>query len=369
MIKVLHFFKTYLPDSMGGIEQVIFQLCEGGPAHGIDAEVLYVSKHESCRAVPIGNHVSHRSAQNFDVASTPVSFAALRDFRELSERADLVHYHFPWPFMDIGHFLMRSRKPTVLTYHSDIVKQKSLLKLYAPLMHRFLGDVDRIVASSESYYRSSPTLKHFANKVQVIPFGLDEGSYPAVDCQRLQYWKNQVGQKFFLFVGALRYYKGLTYLLRALQSTDMRVVIVGDGPMADDLKREAGELKLQNVHFLGKQSDEDKVALLKLSYGFVFPSHLRSEAFGMSLLEAAMFGKPMITCEIGSGMSDINIDGVTGFSVPPADPLALRAAMQRLWGNPDVAARLGRQARDRYENKFRSDTMLQAYADLYRSLI
>jgi len=369
MIKVLHFFKTYLPDSMGGIEQVVFQLCEGGRAYGVEAEVLYVSRRGGRRAIQVGSHLSHSSAQNIDVASTPISISALKDFRELSECADLVHYHFPWPFMDVAHFLKGSRKPTVLTYHSDIVKQRGLLKLYRPLMYRFLTDVDRIVASSESYFKSSPTLRDFSEKVVVIPFGLDERSYPLVDDERLQYWRKEVGQKFFLFVGALRYYKGLTYLLRALQSTDMRVVILGDGPMADDLKREAHELGLANIQFLGRQSDVDKVALLNLSYGFVFPSHLRSEAFGMSLLEAAMFGKPMISCEIGSGMSDININGLTGFCVPPADPHALRAAMQRLWDNPNEAAQLGIRARSRYVERFRSEAMLQAYANLYSSLI
>ena len=109
--------------------------------------------------------------------------------------------------MDVAHFLTRVRKPTVLTYHSDIVKQKTLLRLYKPLMHQFLKRVDRIVATSPNYVESSETLQRFQDKVRVIPIGLDEATYPCPTDEKLAYWRKQVGERFFLFVGALRYYK------------------------------------------------------------------------------------------------------------------------------------------------------------------
>lgn len=369
MIRVLHFFKTYMPDNLGGIEQVIFQLCEGGFDHGIESEVLYLSPRGSGRNERVGKHLAHRSSQSFQLASTPFSIRGFKDFRELSEMVDVVHYHFPWPYMDLAHFMARVKKPSVVTYHSDIVKQKNLMKLYGPLMNRFLSGVDAIVASSNAYADSSPVLRGFSDKVSVIPFGLDRASYPAVDSQREDYWRGRLGSRFFLFVGALRYYKGLTYLLRALQGTDIPLVVLGDGLLASELKSEADELGLSNVHFLGRLPDTEKVVLLKLCYGFVFPSHLRSEAFGVSLLEAAMFGKPMISCEIGSGMSDINIDGVTGYAISPADPLALREALLRLWRDPINAQKMGEQALRHYEANFRSSTMLKKYANLYRRIV
>lgn len=353
---------------MGGVEQVIFQLAEGGIRHGIQSDVLYLSRRGSARNEKVGNHISHRSKLDFHLASTGFSLSAVRDFAELAKKADLIHYHFPWPYMDLVHFATRMSKPTVVSYHSDIVKQKKLLKLYQPLMHRFLGDVDRIVAASPNYVATSPVLGRYRDKVSVIPFGLDRGTYQPPSADRLAYWQMRFGGRFFLFVGALRYYKGLTFLLQAVRDTGMPVAIVGHGPLEAELHAEASRLGLSNVHFLGALPDEDKVALLNLCYALVFPSHLRSEAFGISLLEAAMYGKPMISCEIGTGTTYINIANETGLVIPPEDPAALRQAMVALWGQPEWAAAMGRQAVFRFEELFSADAMVSAYAKLYRNL-
>lgn len=100
--------------------------------------------------------------------------------------------------------------------------------------------------------------------------------------------------------------------LDAVQGTDYPVVIVGSGPVEAELKAHASRLGLRIVHFLGALPDEDKVALLRLCYAVVFPSHLRSEAFGISLLEGAMYGKPLISSEISTGTSYINVSEVFG---------------------------------------------------------
>ena len=144
---------------------------------------------------------------------------------------------------------------------------------------------------------------------------------------------------------------------------------MGAGPIEEDLKRQAREQKLSTIHFLGQLSDEDKVALLKQCTGVLFPSHLRSEAFGVSLLEGAMYGKPMISSEIGTGTSFINVGGETGLVIPPSDPDALRHAMQYVWEHPSVAAERGRWAQERYWGQFTADKMAHAYVDLYRELL
>lgn len=369
MIKVLHFFKTYYPESMGGIEQVIFQLAEGCAADGVESEVLYLSRRGAARSEPIGRHLTHRSKLDFHVASTGFSLSAIRDFKALAAQADIIHYHFPWPFMDLVHFAAGIRKPTVVSYHSDIVKQKVLLRLYQPLMNTFLRRVDRIVASSPNYAATSPVLSRFSRKVSIIPYGLDESTYPTPSAERLAHWAQTVGEKFFLFVGALRYYKGLNYLLEAAKATGYPVVILGGGHLEFELRAQAEQLQVQNVHFLGSLPDADKAALLTLCHAFVFPSHLRSESFGISLLEGAMYAKPMISCDIGSGMSFINIAGETGLEVAPRDPLALAQAMATLWNDPALTARLGAGARKRYEQTFTSRTMASAYSALYRELL
>ncbi|MFT0521172.1 glycosyltransferase family 4 protein [Pseudomonas faucium] len=369
MIKVLHFFKTYYPDSMGGIEQVIFQIAEGGRALGIDSQVLSLSPKGAARDVPVGHHLAHRSRLDLHLASTGFSLSAFKDFAELARQADIVHYHFPWPYMDLVHFATHVKKPTVVSYHSDIIKQKWLLKLYQPLMNRFLSSVDRIVASSPNYAASSQELTRFKDKVSIIPYGLDRATYPPASPEKLAYWRARLGERFFLFVGALRYYKGLDYLLQAARINGLPVAIVGGGFLENSLKQQAADLGLANVHFLGSLPDEDKAALLELCYGFVFPSHLRSESFGISLLEAAMYGKPLIACEMGSGTTFINLADNTGLVVPPRDAVALAQAMQRLWDDPVMAQTMAGNALQRYEDVFTASAMAGAYADLYRGLL
>ncbi|WP_325942761.1 glycosyltransferase family 4 protein [Pseudomonas fulva] len=369
MIKVLHFFKTYYPDSMGGIEQVIFQIAEGTQAHGIEPEVLYLSSRGAARNEPVANHLTHRAKLDLHVASTGFSLSAFKDFAELARKADIVHFHFPWPYMDLVHFATRLNKPTVVSYHSDIVKQKWLLKLYQPLMNRFFSSVDRVVASSPNYAAHSPVLTQFKDKVSIIPYGLDRSTYPKASAEKLAYWRQRLGERFFLFVGALRYYKGLDYLLQAARISGLPVVIMGGGFLEQQLRQQASDAGLSQVQFLGGLPDEDKVALLELCYAFTFPSHLRSESFGISLLEAAMYGKPLISCEMGSGTTFINLADQTGLVVPPRDAPALAQAMQRLWDDPAQAQAMGAAAQQRFEHVFTASAMANAYAELYRGLL
>ena len=370
MLKVLHFFKTYYPETPGGgIEQVIYQLAQGSVAYGIEPQVLYLSANGAARNQPHGNHMTHRSKQDLYIASTGLSLSGIRDFKQLAAHADIVHYHFPWPYMDVAHFATRMKKPSLVSYHSDIVKQKSLLKLYTPLMNRFLASVDRIVASSPNYAASSEVLTRFKDKVEIIPYGLDWATHPAPPADRLAHWKQALGERFFLFVGALRYYKGLDFLLEAAHKTGLPVVIMGGGYQEAELKAKAAALGLGNVKFLGGLPDEDKQALLMLCEAFVFPSHLRSESFGISLLEAAMYGKPMISCEMGSGTTFINIADETGLVVPPRDADALAAAMLTLWNDRERASLMGQKAAQRYEEVFTAQKMVESYAALYQDIL
>ena len=368
-MRVLHFYKTYYPDSLGGIEQVIRQLCVGTSRFGIQNEVLSLTRNKEAISAEFEGHMVHRVPLDFEIASTGFSMAALRRLYRLARQADLVHYHFPWPFMDLAHFMARVNRPTVVTYHSDIVRQKNLLRVYQPLMHRFLKSVDTIVATSPNYMASSPVLDRYRDKARIITYGLDKSTYPEPNQAVLDKWRAQVGDRFFLFVGVLRYYKGLHILLDAMHKLDYPVVIVGAGPIEEELKAHARRLGLTHVRFVGAVNDVDKVALLRLSYALAFPSHLRSEAFGISLLEGAMYGKPMISSEIGTGTTYINIHEKTGLVVPPSDPQAFGEALRKLWENPALAAAMGRRAEARYWELFTADQMAANYTDLYEELV
>ena len=368
-MRILHVFKTYLPETVGGIEQVIYQICQSGIAHGIESHVLTLSAIPEPRDLMLADHHVHRAKLDLQLASTGFSYSVLGRLKALAAEADVVNYHFPWPYMDVLHFAARIKKPTVVTYHSDIIRQKHLLALYRPLMTRFLASADRIVAASPNYLQTSDVLKQFPQKTRVIPYGLNKSAYPKSDPERMARWRERLGERFFLFVGVMRYYKGLHILIEALKDVDYPVVIVGAGPLESELQAQAAALGLRNIKFVGRLDDADKAAVLELSYAMVFPSHLRSEAFGISLLEGAMYGKPMISSEIGTGTSFINSHGETGLVVPPSHPQAFRHAMRTLWDNPVQAATMGIKAEARYRQLFTAEEMGRQWARLYEELL
>ena len=354
---------------MGGVEQFIFQLARGGRSYGVESTVLSLSRNADDKVIQMDGHKAYRAKTDFELASTPFSISSFRKFASLAKEADVIHYQFPFPFMDLVHFATHVKKPTVVSYQSDIIRQKNLLKIYSQLRNKFLASIDRIVTTSANYLETSDVLKRYSDKVSIIPIGLDKASYPAPTEDNLNYWKVLFSGRFFLFVGVLRYYKGLHILLEAAQGIDYPIVIVGAGPIEAELKAQAAKLGLTKIYFLGVLPDEDKIALFALCYVVLFPSHLRSEAFGISLLEGAMFGKPMISSEIGTGTTFINIADETGLVVPPSDPVAIRQAMTYLWEHPERAAEMGRNAEARYWKYFTAENMVNAYAKLYRELV
>lgn len=367
-MKVLHFFKTYFPDSYGGVEQVINAIARGENRYDIETSVLALTRQEDLSPIQYEGHTVYRARENLNLASTGISFSVFSEFAKLADEADVIHYHYPWPMMDLVHLWYGKKKPSVVTYHSDIVKQKHLAYLYKPLRDMFLNSVDRIVATSPNYLQTSDVLQRYEDKVDVVPIGLDKAAYPEADPELIRKWQQQVGEKFFLFVGVLRYYKGLHVLIEAARTAKFPIVIVGAGPIEHDLKAQAKKYELDNIHFVGRVSDEDKVALFSMCYAVVFPSHLRSEAFGISLLEGAMFGKPMISSEIGTGTSYINIHNETGLVIPPSDPTSLSHAMNWLWTNPTAASTMGNNAEKRYLGLFTNEKMIDKYMEIYREL-
>ena len=367
-MKVLHFFKTYWPDTFGGVERTIHAVAESTARHGIETEVLSLSRTPEAASQRLDGHMATKARLDFELASTGFSRDVFRQFGALAAKADLIHYHFPWPLMDLVHFQSSHGKPAVVTYHSDIVKQRLILPFYRPLMMRFLGSVDAIVATSPNYLASSSVLGTFRAKSKVIPIGIDESAYPAPTEADNDWCRSMVPEPFVLFVGVLRYYKGLDVLVEAADRIGCKIVIAGSGPIERDLRLQAETLGRDNLTFLGEVAEPRKMALLNNCLGFVFPSNQRSEAYGLSLVEAAMCGKPMISCEIGTGTSYVNEAGKTGLVVPASDPARLAEAVNRLIASPVEAADWGRAARDRYVRLFTADRMGESYAGLYRQL-
>jgi len=293
-------------------------------------------------------------------------------FKRLSSSADLLFYHFPWPFVDTLHEYCGKNRPSVLLYHSDIVRQRFIGTLYAPLMWRTLRSVDAIIATSPAYADSSPILAspELRQKVRVIPLGIDEGAVEGgVDPDVFSRLGLDVGEPYFLFVGVLRYYKGLHYLIEAAKGISAKIVIAGFGPDLPRLMRQADVSGSGNVVFAGQITDAQKRALYEGAEAVVLPSHLRSEAFGMVLVEASMYGKPMISCEVGSGTSFVNKHGETGLVVSPASSRALHEAMRMLLHDPFRTRLMGLAARQRYEQLFSGPALGEAYVQLFNELL
>jgi O-antigen biosynthesis rhamnosyltransferase len=370
-MKVLHVYRTYFPDSQGGLEEVIRQICLATRDHGVTSKVFTLSDEPFPRRLPRVEAEVVRVRKTFEIASCGFALTGMRRFAKEVEWADIVHYHYPWPFSDMMYLMAGRHRPAILTYHSDIVRQQFLLSIYRPLMSRYLDAMNVIVATSPNYFATSEVLSEYTDKVEVIPIGLDEPSYPAMPEQNhdLACARETYGEDFFLFVGVLRYYKGLHILLDAMQGARYKVVIVGSGPVEQELRQQARRLGLENVMFAGFVSDREKMALFRLCRAVVFPSYLRSEAFGVTLLEGAMSARPLISAEVGSGTSHVNIHGETGLVVPPGNSTALRHAMDELHQHPQKARLMGVNARQRYEQLFTGARMGERYAQAYRRIL
>ena len=367
--RVLHFYRTYFPETQGGLEEVIRQICLNVKQKGVESRVFTLCDNPASEPIERPEALVFQSKRNMEIASCSIGYSALAEFKKQVEWADVVHYHFPWPFADVCHFLAEVKKPTVLTYHSDIVRQRGLLMLYRPLMNRFLASVDKIVCTSPNYFVSSPVLPCFAPKVKVVPIGINESSYPEPAKDLVRQVKETYGDRFFLFVGVLRYYKGLRFLLRAAKGADYKVVIAGAGPVRKELEQQIKHDGLDNVILAGRVPDDEKVALFQQSLAVVFPSYLRSEAFGVTLVEGAMYSKALISTDVGTGTNFVNIDGETGLVIKPACAISLRTAMDKLYAEPDLAKRMGEAARQRYDEKFKGDDMGKLYSNVYQQLL
>ena len=372
-MQMLQVYRTYFPDPPGGLQEAIRQISLATQPYGIDSTVFTLSPHPEPAELNRPEGTVVRSRSWLAPASCDLGgLGALKLFRALSRRADVLVFHFPWPFGDILNAVGDRDRPSVLVYHSDIVRQRFLGAMYAPLMWRSLRSMSAVIATSPAYARTSPILSHPAirDKVRVMPLGIEEQSYPAIgDDSIFDRIHLDPNEPFFLFIGVLRYYKGLHVLLRAAKDIDAKVVIAGAGPERKRLDNHAVSLALHNVIFAGQVSDQEKVALLQHCRAVVLPSHLRSEAFGMVLVEAAMFSRPMISCELGTGTSYVNVHRQTGLVVSPENPVELAKAMETLLRDEPCAKEWGLGARSRYEQLFSAPALGRAYADLFAQLI
>lgn len=369
-MRIVQIYKDYDP-VVGGIENHLKVLAEGLVARGHEVTVLVTNTERPTIEQTINGVRVIKAGRTAHMASTPLSVDLIRQARTLD--ADLLNLHMPYPPGDLAA-LARSDLPLVVTYHSDVVRQRRLLQMYRPLLALTLRRARRIIATSEPYVRSSPFLRRRRAKCRVVPLSVDPDRFARADAAvvaaiRKRYLP-QASDRLILSVGVLRYYKGLHVLIDAMTQLDAHLLMVGAGPQEAQLRDLAQAFGVaRRVHFAGRVPDDQLAAYYHAADLFVLPSHLRAEAFGIVQLEAMAAGLPVISTELGTGTSVVNEHGATGFVVPPSDPQALSRAIAVLLDNPALREQLGAQARQRVVAEYTHDQMIERTLAVYGEAI
>ncbi len=357
-MRITHIYKDSFPPVFGGIEQHIALLSAGQAARGHDVSVLVAGAPRGAREEfdVDGVHVT-RLPELARKASSPITLGFVRAARHLT--TDVAHFHHPNPIGEIAMGALPKGTKTVVSYHADITRQRVLGAVYSPLRRRVLRRADRVLALSEPVARTSPILTSLGRSVQTFPYGVARPAPRTAE---------RVAGRL-LFVGRLREYKGVPVLLDALaQVPEATLHIVGDGPMMQALLEQVERLGLgPRVRFLKDLSDADLDREYREARALVLPSILRSEAFGLVLVEALMRATPCISTELGTGTSWVNQHDQTGLVVPPGDAAALAGACRRLLADDDWARwSAGALARS---SVFDADLMVERVLGVYEEIL
>lgn len=362
-------YKDYHP-VLGGIENNIRLLAQGLRAEGVDARVLVTNTGPNTVHQTIDGVTVTKTGRQAHILSTPISFPYFSALPREAEEADLVHLHAPYPPAELAQLLLGRKKPFVITYHSDIVRQKLSGKLYAPLLHLVLQRAALIAVSSPAYVESSPFLRRIRHKCRLVHFGIDLGQFAKTrqiqaSAQRL---RSRFGDRpLLLFIGRLRHYKGADVLIRAMGGVDgAHLLIVGDGPMRRDLQELAATQQLTDrITFLGECTEPETLAARYAAQIFLLPSTNRAEALGIVQLEAMACGLPVICTELGTGTSYVNRHEETGLVVPPNDFRALSTAINQLLADADLRTQMGAAGRKRVQDEFALPMMIRNTVSFY----
>ena len=369
-MKILHLYKDYFPVE-GGIENHIKMLAEAQAKRGHAVTVLVHSLDARTHIENMNGVRVIFAARLATISSTPLGVTMPRLLA--NEHPDIAHLHFPYPWGELSYDFFGHARRTVITYHSDIVRQKFLRVLYAPLLPLVFNRVNRIIATSPNYIASSPVLARWKEKCVVIPLAIDPAPFNNIDANKVAEIRARfpADRKLLLFVGKLRYYKGLPYLLQAMtELSTAHLLLVGSGPMAHELRELAQELGIDaHVTFTGKISDDDLPAYYAACDVFVLPSSERSEAFGAVQLEAMAAGKPVVCTDLGTGTSFVNVNGETGLVVPAQDSHALASGITRLIDDSALRRQMGMAGRARVHQEFTLDKMVDRVMRLYNLIL
>jgi glycosyltransferase involved in cell wall biosynthesis len=295
-------------------------------------------------------------------------------------RPQLLHLHLPNTSAFFALGLSRAKRlPWVIHWHADVTSSlNSKLSIayhaYRPLEQRLLAHAQAIIVTSKPYLASSIPLRPWQDKCQVIPLGIALSRLPE-PAKLAQQWAEQQWENSgirILTVGRLTYYKGHEVLIRAMaQVKGAHLLIIGQGEQQRYLQTLITQLNLANqVKLLGYCSVTELNALLATCDCFCLPSLERTEAFGVALLEAMRYSKPIVASAIsGSGVTWVVVNNQTGLLVPPQDEAALAQALQQLIDNFAWRISLGKAGQQRCEQLFNIQIIAEKIAELYQQVL
>jgi len=373
-VKVLHLGK--FDGDVGGIERYLRALLGGLPEDIVPVNLVAnddarTDEHRQYRYLTV------RTASHGIVASVAVApsmpLIARRLHRE--HRFDIVHLHFPDPLGQLTAMTLPRSIKRVVSWHSDIIKQRTALAVYRPFLNAFVRDADAIIGATPQHFSSSQQMAPGKPRQlrKVIPYGFDPDALGWTDAARRTRatLELQRGCRPTIFtVGRHVYYKGFDVLIRAMRAVDAVLWIGGRGPLTENLKRAAQEAGVSDrVRFPGFIPDAELIAYYDACDVFCMPSTERAEQFGLVQLEAMHCGKPVVATRLGTGVEYVTLDDVTGLLVEPGNEQALGQALSRLLGDPQLRVRLGEAGRRRVAEEFSVAQMVEKTVALYRSLV
>ena len=383
-LRVLQFGRFHNAEQNGGIERHMQLLCEGLVA--LDVDVTYLVAGDSLRSKDSKINTlggSYRLVEAgtlgtfFSTAASPMQILkALAMYRK--EPFDVVHLHFPNPLAHLASLLLPASIKRVITWHSDIVRQKRLLAIYLPFLQSVTLRADALIAATPAHYTSSTQIPASlpAAKRHVIPYGRDFSDLaltPATEMLRealkVKAKSTNASGRIIFALGRHVYYKGFDVLIDAMQQVDAQLILGGDGPLKAELQQQAERLGISHkVIFTGSIIEADLAAYFNACDVFCLPSVEQSEAFGLVQLEAMACGKPVVCTQLNNGVNVVNQAGVTGLAVPVRDATALAEALNMLLNDDALRSKLGQQAKAHAISGYSLTAMSNSHVALYASL-
>lgn len=361
---VLHVGKFF--PHLGGIETHLQQLC-GELSKVLDVRVVVASDSRSRIEEVLGNVPVLRVPTWFTLASTPLCPSLAAQIRRCE--ADIIHIHWPNPMAVMSYLLSGHRGRLVVTYHSDVVRQKLLGVAFDPFLHALLRRSSAIITTSPGYAKSSPILSAYLDRCRVIPLGIDVSEFEQCDPAVVSELRREYGDRLILSVGRLVYYKGFEHLIRAMAQVRGTLLIIGKGPLRAELQELAKSLGIEKRVFLMGEIPEKLVPYYHAADIFALPSIARSEAFGIVQIEAMAAGVPVINTQLDSGVPFVSLHEQTGLTVAPGDHAAMASAINRLLDDECLRRSLGAEARLRAQREFSLESMTDRTLALYETVM